>query len=251
MGVFGGRGLKYKGHARQESSTTSNVRLTGVFHVNILLNYCLNSNWSVLSMKCTRTRWERKQGEKRMGESVRVGWGGVEGGGCLKEKDDGRGGRMFAASIVSRSGRGSRFLFCSRAHWVLRNRKPGDRPILTDSWCPPIAVPRLPVSHTQWFPPWSRPPGNQPRQPTLHAGQCTFLSSSVLAAAVCCVCLPRIPWTFSQRSVFNTTPTFLYNFPQICLLIYNICILCRALWNLFSLFPSSVSFFPNDILFQY
>lgn len=54
-----------------------------------------------------------KDGRKCEG---RVGWrgGGVEGG--LKEKDDGRGGRMFAASIVSRSGRGSRFLFCSRAH---------------------------------------------------------------------------------------------------------------------------------------
>lgn len=45
-----------------------------------------------------------------MGESVCVWVGGV------KEKDDGRGGRMFAASIVSHTGRGSRFLFCSRAH---------------------------------------------------------------------------------------------------------------------------------------
>ncbi|KAK5864456.1 hypothetical protein PBY51_015697 [Eleginops maclovinus] len=37
--------------------------------------------------------------------------------------------------------KGKLALFCSGARGVLRNRKPGDRPILTDSWCPPIAVP--------------------------------------------------------------------------------------------------------------
>lgn len=37
--------------------------------------------------------------------------------------------------------KGKLVLFCSGAHNVLRNRKPGDLPILMDSWCPPIAGP--------------------------------------------------------------------------------------------------------------
>lgn len=62
MAVFGGRELKHKGHSHRESS---GVRLTGVFHVNILLNRCPKSNtgpnWSVLRMKCGNGEkgWEK------------------------------------------------------------------------------------------------------------------------------------------------------------------------------------------------
>lgn len=62
--------------------------------------------------------------------------------------------RMLSGVYCSSRWKGKCALFCSG----LRNRKTGDRPILADSWCPPIAKPRFPVSMAQWFPQWSRAP---------------------------------------------------------------------------------------------
>lgn len=51
-----------------------------------------------------------------------------------------------ATSIVPQTGRGSCFVLLRGT--AQRNRKPGDLPILTDSWCPPIAVPPSCQLHT-------------------------------------------------------------------------------------------------------
>lgn len=49
-----------------------------------------------------------------------------------------RRGRLFATSIVPQTGTGSWFCFARRR---VEQQEAGGPPILTDSWCPPIAVP--------------------------------------------------------------------------------------------------------------
>ncbi len=60
--------------------------------------------------------------------------------------------------------KGKLVLFCSGAHSVekqeaRRPAHPHGQLVPSDSCSP------LPVSYIQWFPPWSRPPGNQPHWP--------------------------------------------------------------------------------------
>lgn len=72
---------------------------------------------------------------------------------------------LFATSIVFSNWKGKLVLFCSGAHRVLRNRKPRDLPILTDSWCPPIAVPPFLLATYNGSHP---DPGHLETNPTLH-----------------------------------------------------------------------------------